>query len=87
MTAEEIIKYHDLFTDIYEERKDGTYGSEINPIPDDVALTVYLYNPRSGKEGYIYNMHKSDMGIDILIARKWILQSDLDEAVKQVGKK
>ena len=82
MTADQIHKYHHLFTDIYSRDEKGKIIDEVNPIPEDVLLTVYIEGNNFDDIGYLYNMKSIDIGIDILIAKKWILQSDLEEAVK-----
>lgn len=52
---------------------DGFYY--INDIPDKVKLTVYC--EINGDDGFLVNLYKDELGIDALIARKWILHSDL----------
>jgi hypothetical protein len=68
--AEQIAVYLDRFVPIYRD------GKEINPIPENVAITVYC--ERSDDCGFIENITHDQMGIEELIAKSWILQDDLD---------
>ena len=47
MTAEEIHKYFDHFTSIYDDK-----GEEVNPLPEGVKLTVYCEGKGFGNRGY-----------------------------------
>jgi hypothetical protein len=58
--------------DIY----DGA-GSEINPIPENVKITVWI-SDGGDNEGFAVDVNRDDLGLEELIAKKWILQSDLD---------
>ena len=70
-TAEELYVFIDKFKDIYE------YGQLVSePKPDDVV--TYYCNNDSGENGFVYNTKWKDGGFEKFIAKKWILQSDLD---------
>lgn len=66
------------FSVIYDEN-----GQEINPLPENVPLTVYCKGGNSGDEGFAENLTSDKLGIAAFIAKSWILQSDLDELLKQ----
>jgi hypothetical protein len=76
MEAEQIIKYIDSFTNIYD--KDG---NEVNPIPEDKRVTVYCSNGGDTK-GFIENSLKKHLGFEALIAKSWILHSELKKLAK-----
>jgi hypothetical protein len=60
----------DKFTDIYKD------GSVVNPIPKDVKLTIFCEG--SNEEGFITNLTSNEIGLELLIAKKWILHSELE---------
>lgn len=61
----------DKFTDIYSE------GKEENKIPDNVKLTVYCEG--SNDEGFLINVTSDELGLEALIAKKWIIHSELEK--------
>lgn len=63
----------DKFTDIYSE------GKEVNQIPDNVKLTVFCQG--SNDEGFLINVTSDELGIEALIARKWIIHTELEEMI------
>lgn len=63
----------DKFTDIYSE------GKEVNQIPDNVKLTVFCQG--SNDEGFLINVTSDELGIEALIARKWIIHTELEEII------
>ena len=69
MTAEQINKHIDKFHDIYE-----------TPIPEGNKVTVYCDNGED-EVGFLENVTADEMGIQALIAQKWILQSNLENLV------
>lgn len=69
LTAEQIQKHIKKFNPIYHD------GKEINPIPDGVKVTVWCKS--RDEEGFISNVRKDEMGIELFIAKKWILEDDL----------
>lgn len=71
MEAEEINKYIEHFKPIYKN------GEEINPLPENIKITVWCDDGR-GEEGFAYNTTTSNMGLNLFIAKSWILQSDLE---------
>jgi len=73
-TAEELYEYIEHYTSIYDEK-----GEEINPIPDDIKVTVYC---NGGDAGFVENVTKDEMGFSIFIATKWILQATLDKLLE-----
>lgn len=70
-SANQINKHIDAFTEMWKD------GEEVNPMPEGVKLTVYCDNG-DDEVGFAENSTSSELGITALIARKWILQSDLD---------
>lgn len=61
----------DKFTDIYS--KDGVKGVEM---PEKVNLTVYCKG--NHEEGFLINLTSDDLGLQALIANKWIIHSELE---------
>jgi hypothetical protein len=78
--AEQINEFRQHFTDIYDAD-----GKEVNPIPDDVKLTIYCEGSTFENRGFVYDKYKSEVGMNLFIAKSWILQSDLDDLVNQKG--
>lgn len=76
-TVEKINQFIGKFKEVYDEK-----GEEINPIPDNVKLTVYCDNDED-ERGFLENVTSDKMGLEALIAQKWILQSELDELMKE----
>lgn len=62
------------FNDIYED------GKEVNPIPEGVKVTVYCES--DSEEGYVDNVTVNEMGLELLIAKKWQYQTVVDEMLK-----
>lgn len=62
----------DKFIDIYP--KDKNYA---NKMPKDVKLTVYCEYPE--ETGFVINVKYDELGIQALIAKKWIIHSDLEK--------
>ena len=63
----------DKFTEIYP--KDGTQDE--NPIPKEGRITVYC-NGSMG-DGFVINTTYDEMGLEMFIAKKWILHSELEK--------
>jgi hypothetical protein len=61
----------DKFTDIYTKDK-----KEENKMPEKVKLTVYCKG--SNDEGFLINMTCEELGLEALIAQKWIIHSELE---------
>lgn len=61
----------DKFTNIYEN------GNEVNPIPENVKITIYCEH--NEYDGFVFNTTSDKLGIQSLIAEKWILHSELEE--------
>lgn len=72
-----ILKNVSKFTEVYE--KDGVAGVEP---PDDKKLTIIF--EKDGELTYNHNVTTEEAGINILIAKRWILTEDL---YKTVGEK
>lgn len=70
-TAEELYEYINYFKNIYEH---GQMVSE--PLPDDIV--TYYCDDDSGEKGFVYNIKWKNGGFEKFIAKKWILQKDLD---------
>jgi len=66
----------DKFTDIYptDKNADGTYWE--NKIPENVKLTVFCQG--SNDEGFLINVTSDELGLEALIAQKWIIHSELE---------
>lgn len=86
MTQEEIendkvvricYQYLDKFTDIYpkDDAPKGTHWK--NKMPEKVKLTVYCKG--SNDEGFLINMTSDELGLEALIAQKWIIHSELEK--------
>ena len=61
----------DKFTDIYPKDK-----KEENKMPENVKLTVYCKG--TNDEGFLVNMTSDELGLEALIAQKWIIHSELE---------
>jgi hypothetical protein len=86
MTQEEIendkavricYEYLDKFTDIYPKDEAGNGLKWINKMPEKVKLTVYFKD--SNDEGFLINMTSDEFGLEALIAKKWIIHSELEK--------
>ncbi len=77
MKANEIYKFIDSFKNIYDKK-----GDEINPIPENEKVTVYCEGTDLKHRGFIENSLKSELGFEALIAKSWILHSDLKQLSK-----
>lgn len=74
LTSEQIVKHLDKFTQIYQD------GKKINPIPDNVAVTVYCNGGDDSENvGFCCNCTTDEMGLELLIAKSWILEDELQE--------
>jgi len=69
MEIEELYNSLPRFTNIYIN------GEEINPIPSDVKLTIFCSS--DDEEGFLEDVTKQEAGLNLFIAKKWILQKDL----------
>jgi hypothetical protein len=58
------------FTDIYKD------GKEVNTIPKNVKLTIFCES--TDEEGFVNNVTYNEIGLELLIAKKWILHSELE---------
>lgn len=76
-SAEQINKHIGKFVEIY-----GDKGLEENPIPRGQKVTVYC-DDGDEEVGFAEDVTDSELGINIFIAKKWILQSDLDKLLKE----
>lgn len=64
------------FTDIYKD------GVEINPIPGNVQVAIFFRDQSSNVSYFLPNCIKSELGLEVFIARSWILQTELDKLIK-----
>jgi hypothetical protein len=64
----------DKFTDIYPKDK-----KQENKMPEKVKLTVYCKG--TNDEGFLVNMTSDELGLEALIAQKWIIHSELEALV------
>lgn len=81
MTQEEIendkvvricYEHLDKFTDIYPKDK-----NEENKMPENIKLTIYCKG--TNDEGFLINMTSNELGLEALIAQKWIIHSELEK--------
>lgn len=52
-------------------------GKEENPIPDNTHCIVYCCNSNGSTEGWTEIKKLDDLGLEALIAQKWIAVADL----------
>jgi hypothetical protein len=71
-TAEEINEHIDKFLDI-----------ATNPIPEDAIVTIWCEGENMEESGFADNTKFDDIGLNMFIAKKWILQSELDGLLKK----
>lgn len=66
------------FVDIYPKdvNSEGTHYH--NKIPDNVKVTVYCDDDDMTR-GFLVNLYHNELGLEELIAKKWILHSDLEK--------
>ena len=69
----------DKFTDIYPKDKNADGLCWKNKMPEKVKLTVYCKG--TNDEGFLVNMTSDDLGLEALIAQKWIIHSELEALV------
>lgn len=69
----------DKFTDIYPKDKNADGLRWENKMPKNVKLTVYCKG--SEDEGFLINMTSDELGLETLIAQKWIIHSELEALV------
>lgn len=67
-TAEQINEHIDKFLDI-----------DKNPIPKDAIVTIWCDSGKMETSGFADNTKFDEIGLNALIAKSWILQSDLDK--------
>jgi len=66
----------DKFTDIYPKDKNADGLRLENKMPEKVKLTVYCKG--TNDEGFLVNMTSDELGLEALIAQKWIVHSELE---------
>lgn len=66
----------DKFTDIYPKDKNADGLRWENKMPENVKLTVYCKG--TNDEGFLVNMTSDELGLEALIAQKWIIHSELE---------
>lgn len=64
------------FTPIYKD------GKEVNLIPDNTKVTVYCEG--TNDSGFLTNVTNKECGLELLIAKSWILETDLRALVEKV---
>jgi hypothetical protein len=77
MDYKKVLEHLDKFHYIYEK------GVEINPIPANKVVCVYLMN--MDFEFLVESTTLADLGRERLIARKWILQEELEELMSSTS--
>ena len=73
-TAEKIQEHIDKFTPFYD--KDGK-----NTMPKDKKLTVWCEAETMSDSGFAENVFFNELGLAALIAKSWILQSELEALI------
>lgn len=68
-------KHLDIFFDIYEN------GEVVNDIPKDKLVTVYFKG--TDDEGFLDNVYRDELGLELLIAKKWQFQDVVDKLLAQ----
>jgi hypothetical protein len=66
----------DKFIDIYPKDKNANELRWENKMPEKVKLTVYCKG--TNNEGFFMNMTSDELGLEALIAQKWIIHSELE---------
>ena len=64
-------KFKDIYDDVYKRCKTPNYP------PDNVMLTIFCKSEK--EEGFLINTTTKEAGVNLLIARKWILHSELEK--------
>lgn len=64
----------DKFEVIHDEN-----GKKVNPMPEDKPITVYFQH--EGEEGIEANVLASELGISAMLAKRWILQEELEKLI------
>lgn len=72
-TTMQILKHLNKFKNVYDEK--GNFIRE-NDMPDKTKLTV-LCEDSEGDRFLLYDQTLDEIGLEALIAKSWILQSDL----------
>lgn len=70
-------KHLDKFVSIYPKDKSADGLVYKNEIPENVKVTVYC-NDDDGEEGFLINLTSDEIGLEVLIAEKWILHEELE---------
>ena len=65
------------FIDIFPMEKSAEGTRWENPIPDNVELTIFCKG--LNYEGFIIKTKSDEIGLEALIAKKWILHSELEK--------
>jgi len=66
----------DKFIEIYPKDKNANGLRWKNKMPEKVKLTVYCKG--TNDEGFLINMTSDEIGLEALIAKKWIIHSELE---------
>ena len=66
----------DKFIEIYPKDKNANGLRWKNEMPEKVKLTVYCKG--TNDEGFLINMTSDEIGLEALIAKKWIIHSELE---------
>ena len=66
----------DKFVDIFPKERNADGLRWENKMPQNVKLTVYCEYPDD--EGFVLNVTFDELGLYALIARKWIIHSELE---------
>lgn len=69
-------KHLSKFIDIYPNEKSADGLRWENKMPKNVKLTVYCKGTKN--EGFLVNVTSDELGLEELIAKKWIIHSELE---------
>lgn len=79
--TEEIINNNKIVKACYDNLHNFTNifidGQLVNDMPSDKKITVFCQS--NDDEGFLINTKTSELGLEALIVKKWILHSKLEE--------
>lgn len=79
LTAEQIHPFLRYFTEMYLN------GKEINTIPNNLKVTIYCES--KDDSGFMTNVTTDEAGWNMLIAKSWILEEELQKLINKSKQK
>jgi hypothetical protein len=73
--ADQINRYISHFTEVYPKGQSPSYP------PEDTKVTVWCDNDGDSR-GFLWNVTDLEIGLEALIMKKWILQSDIEKLIQ-----